>query len=131
MTDRHRAEAARNHDINDDDCPMSNVTRQIIADAKAALSKVGVPEVEVYYLSGRLSAAIEIENGLKTPSKAASYLSSHHPTTCTCDACRIARQSGDNLSHILRLSAAVNTPVQQEECGNEDAHNSRREDADN
>ncbi len=106
------------------------VTEQIIADAKASLSRVGVPEVEVYYLNGRISAAIEIESGLKTAAEAVIYLSNHHPTTCTCDACQLARQSVGDLSHILRASAAVNTPVQQENCGDEDAHNSRREDVD-
>lgn len=42
----------------------------------------------------------------------------------------VARRADGDLSHILRASAAVNVPVQQEDCGNEDAHNSRREDDD-
>ena len=43
-----------------------NTAKRIIAESQEALSKVGVPEVHAYYLSGRLSAALEVAEGAQS-----------------------------------------------------------------
>jgi hypothetical protein len=129
MTDRERAEAAQNHDINDDDCrkhgePLYSswckvcaadaITAARVEEAYKAGTLQGVAyraqiDADVYrarvkeleeQLRWVLTAKVEAIERWRNDKEAARFLSSYHSTTCICNDCQLARKS-----------AAVSVPV--------------------